>query len=109
MDRAMREHFPDGARWSVPDGGLFLWVTLPESVDGDELFTAARERGVLIGRGSLFHVGGGGRHTLRLTFSSATEEQIRSGIAILGELLEQRWPRAKPGQRPRELEAVPIL
>jgi DNA-binding transcriptional MocR family regulator len=109
MDQAMREHFPEGARWSVPDGGLFVWVTLPESIDGDELFTAARERGVLIGRGSLFHVGGGGRNTLRLTFASATEEQIRSGIAILGELLGQRWPRAEAGTKYRELEAVPIL
>lgn len=109
MDAAMREHFPEGARWSLPDGGLFLWVTLPETVDGDELFAAARERGVLIGRGSLFHVGGGGRNTLRLTFASATEEQIRSGIAILGDLLGQRWPRAKTGSRSRELEAVPIL
>jgi len=109
MDAAMREHFPEGARWRVPEGGLFIWVTLPETVDGDELFAAANERGVLIGRGSLFHVGGGGRNTLRLTFSSATEEQIRSGIAILGELLQQRWPRVKPGMKARELEAVPIL
>ena len=109
MDEAIRAHFPEGARWSVPGGGLFLWVTLPESVDGDELFSAARERGVLIGRGSLFHVGGGGRNTLRLTFASATEEQIRSGVAILGDLLQQRWPRARAGGRTRELEAVPIL
>jgi len=109
MDRAMREHFPEGASWTVPSGGLFMWVTLPESIDGDELFVAANERGVLIGRGSLFHVGGGGRNTLRLTFSSANEEQIRSGIAILGELLQQRWPRVKPGMKARELEAVPIL
>ena len=109
MDEAMRIHFPEGARWTRASGGLFTWVTLPESVDGDELFVAARERGVLVGRGSLFHVGGFGRNTLRLTFSSASEEQIHSGIKVLGELLRQRWPKERGGARERSFEAVPIL
>jgi 2-aminoadipate transaminase len=109
MDAAMRKHFPEGAVWTRPSGGLFTWVTLADSVDGDELFVAARERGVLIGRGSLFHVNGGGRNTLRLTFSSATEDQIETGIAVLGDLLRERWPRARAEARARDLEAVPIL
>lgn len=109
MDEAIRVHFPEGARFTRPSGGLFGWVTLPETVDGDELFNAARERGVLVGRGSLFHVGGGGRNHLRLTFSSASEEQIRSGIAVLGELLRRRWPKDKAAARERNFEAVPIL
>ena len=82
---------------------------LPETVDGDELFAAARERGVLVGRGSLFHVSGGGRNTLRLTFASTTEDQIRSGIAVLGELLKKRWPKDRMAMRERDFEAVPIL
>jgi 2-aminoadipate transaminase len=109
MDEAIRIHFPDGARFTRSSGGLFSWVALPETVDGDELFAAARERGVLVGRGSLFHVSGGGRNTLRLTFSSAAEEQIRAGIAVLGELLRQRWPKDRAGARERNFEAVPIL
>jgi DNA-binding transcriptional MocR family regulator len=109
MDEAIRIHFPDGARFTRPSGGLFSWVVLPESVDGDELFTAARERGVLIGRGSLFHVSGGGRNTLRLTFASSSEEQIGSGIGVLGELLNRRWPKDRAGSRERDFEAVPIL
>lgn len=109
MDDAMREHFPAEARWTMPEGGLFCWVVLPEAVNGDELFAAAREKGVLVGRGSLFHVGGGGRNTLRLTFTSATEDQIREGIAILGRLLQQRWPRATAVRSAAQLEAVPIL
>jgi DNA-binding transcriptional MocR family regulator len=108
MDEAIRIHFPDGARFTRPSGGLFSWVVLPESVDGDELFTAARERGVLIGRGSLFHVSGGGRNTLRLTFASSSEEQIRSGIGVLGELLNRRWPKDRAGSR-EGISAVPIL
>ena len=109
MDEAIRIHVPDGARFTRPSGGLFGWVALPETVDGDELFAAARERDVLVGRGSLFHVSGGGRNTLRLTFSSAAEEQIRSGIALLGELLRQRWPKDRVPLRERDFEAVPIL
>jgi DNA-binding transcriptional MocR family regulator len=109
MDEAIRIHFPHGALHTRASGGLFSWVALPETVDGDELFAAARERGVLIGRGSLFHVGGGGRNTLRLTFSSASEEQIRAGIEVLGELLRQRWPKDRAASRERDFEAVPIL
>ena len=109
MDEAIRIHFPEGARFTRPSGGLFSWVALPETVDGDELFAAARERGVLVGRGSLFHVSGGGRNTLRLTFASTAEEQIRSGIAVLGELLGQRWPKDRVALRERDFEAVPIL
>ena len=109
MDEAIRIHFPEGARFTRPSGGLFGWVVLPEAVDGDELFAAARERGVLVGRGSLFHVSGGGRNTLRLTFASCAEEHIRSGIAVLGELLGQRWPKTRVALRERDFEAVPIL
>jgi len=109
MDSAIRRHVPDGASWTRPQGGLFTWVVLPDSLDGDELFAAARERGVLVGRGSLFHVSGGGRNTLRLTFSSASEEQIDSGIAILGGLLRERWPKVRAASRADDFEAVPIL
>jgi DNA-binding transcriptional MocR family regulator len=109
MDEAMRIHFPEGARFTRSSGGLFSWVALPETVDGDELFAAASERGVLVGRGSLFHVSGGGRNTLRLTFSAASEEQIREGIRVLGELLRQRWPKDRAMTRERNFEAVPIL
>jgi hypothetical protein len=46
---------------------------------------------------------------LRLTFSSATEDQIRAGIAVLGELLRDRWPKDRVAARERTFEAVPIL
>lgn len=109
MDRAMRAAFPPGARWARPAGGLFTWVELPEAVDGDELFAAARDHGVLVGRGSLFHVASPGRNTLRLTFSSESEDRIREGIAILGGLLRERWPGARSEARAADVEAVPIL
>jgi DNA-binding transcriptional MocR family regulator len=109
MDAAMRAEFPSGARWTAPKGGLFTWVELPESIDGDELFAAARDRGVLIGRGSLFHVASPGRNTLRLTFSAESEGRIREAIAILGGLLRERWPNVRTDARAADVEAVPIL
>ena len=109
MDAALRRHFPDEARWTPATGGLFTWVVLPEAIDGDELFGAAKERGVLVGRGSLFHVSGSGRNTLRLTFSSATEDQIERGIRIVGELLRERGAKSRARERSRDLEAVPFL
>lgn len=109
MLEALDAYAPDAVRWTRPEGGLFLWVTLPETVDGGDIFAAARERGVLFSRGELFHPDGGGRNTMRLTFSSAEPEAIRAGIRILGTLLRERIPQgaaSRPGER---LETVPIL
>jgi DNA-binding transcriptional MocR family regulator len=90
MVAALRRHAPRQARYERPDGGLFLWVALPEGADADALFSDARERGVLFSRGSLFHVDGTGRHTLRLTYSAASPAEIDSGIATLGGLMRKR-------------------
>jgi GntR family transcriptional regulator/MocR family aminotransferase len=89
MDEAIRIHFPEGARFTRPSGGLFGWVALPDTVDGDELFTAARER--LVGRGSSSTSPEAAR-LLRLTFASAAEAN-QSGIAVLGEDCWERWPK----------------
>jgi DNA-binding transcriptional MocR family regulator len=92
-----------------PQGGLFVWLTLPGGLDGSELFAAARERGVLLSPGELFHADGGGRNTMRLTFSAASREQIESGIAILAELIRARMPGGASARQGASLEAVPIL
>jgi GntR family transcriptional regulator/MocR family aminotransferase len=109
MWAALRGHAPRSARYEVPQGGLFFWVSLPDGVDTDALAHDARERGVLFSRGSLFHVDGGGRNTLRLTYSAATLDEIDAGIATLGELMKRRM--AARGRLPRDaaLEGIPIL
>jgi DNA-binding transcriptional MocR family regulator len=99
---------PAGARWSRPEGGLFLWVSLPESIDGAELFAAACERGVLYSRGELFHSDGSGHNQLRLTYSAASPPRIEEGIAILGSLVRERLDRSEP-ERLETIEAMPIL
>lgn len=108
MLAALERHFPAAAHWTRPEGGLFIWVTLPAGFDGNELFVAARQRGVLYSRGDLFHRTGSGRNMFRLTYSTATHEQIEQGVRILGELVSERLTRSRPTPQ-GTLEAVPIL
>lgn len=84
---AMEEHFPDTVSWNRPEGGMFIWVTLPEHIDGSRLLERAIERNVAFVPGAPFFVGAGKANTLRLSFVTVSEERIREGIAILGELI----------------------
>lgn len=87
MAQALREHLPAGARVSDPEGGMFCWVELPGQVDTGALLPAAVERKVAYVPGQPFFAHGDGRRTLRLSFSSSTDEQIRTGVAALAEVL----------------------
>ncbi len=114
MLESMSRYFPPKVRWSVPRGGMFLWVTLPEGLDSGELFVAARRKNVLFSRGDLFHVdgqgpGGAADNTLRLTFSSASPEQIDLGIRTLGDLIRTRWSDSEEDGGEKLVEAMPIL
>ncbi len=108
MLAALERHFPPGASWTRPEGGLFLWVTLPREFDGPALFLAAQQRGVRYSSGKLFHVSADGGNTLRLTYSTATPAQIDAGIEILGTLIRERSP-SRPDAERRTLESMPIL
>jgi 2-aminoadipate transaminase len=90
MLRAMEEHFPEEVRWTRPEGGLFLWVTLPEGLDSTALLQHALERKVAFVPGTSFHPVGGGDRTMRLNFSYCMPERIEEGIARLGSVLRQR-------------------
>lgn len=83
-------HVP-GLSWVVPQGGMFLWITLPEGMDADEMFKDAIERNVAYVVGSAFHPAGGGHNTMRLNFSYPSEEEIREGIKRLAGLIRSRY------------------
>jgi len=87
MLAAMARHFPPGVSWTRPQGGLFLWVTLPPSLDATALLAEALRRQVTFVPGTPFHADGSGRHTMRLNFSYSPPEQIEMGIQRLGEAL----------------------
>lgn len=86
MLAALEEYMPDGVTWTHPDGGFFVWVVTPENLDMTTLQPNAKERGVEYLAGSTCYVDGG-HNTLRLSFSFATEDQIREGVRVLGEII----------------------
>ena len=82
--------FPEGTRYTHPEGGLFIFVTMPEGFDATEVFKEAVERGVAYVPGESFYPGGGHRNTLRLNFSNSTLSQIHEGMPILRELFASK-------------------
>lgn len=88
---AMAQHFPDNVKWTRPEGGMFLWVTLPEHMDSQELLHKAIERNVAFVPGEPFYAAGEPkRNTFRLSFVTVSEDRIREGIAILGQLIREQ-------------------
>lgn len=89
MVAAIERHFPEGVTCSRPDGGMFLWVRLPEGCSAMELFDKAIGRKVAFVPGAPFYADGGGRNTMRLNFSNAVPEKIEEGISRLGECIRE--------------------
>lgn len=79
--------FPEGTRYTRPEGGLFIWVELPSGIDAQALLEKAVARHVAYVPGTHFFADGGHENTLRLNFSNSTIEQIRTGMAVLRELI----------------------
>lgn len=82
------DKFPEGTKYIVPEGGLFIWVEMPEAFNATELFSEAVEAGVAYVPGTHFYPYGGHHNTLRLNFSNSTPDQIRDGMAKLRKLFE---------------------
>lgn len=91
MLAALERHLPEGCSWTRPAGGLFLWVTLPASIDTSELLPVAAREKIAFVPGAPFWVGEPLRNTLRLNFSNASESAIREGVARLGRVV-RAWP-----------------
>jgi DNA-binding transcriptional MocR family regulator len=88
MLTALTRHMPDGVSWTQPQGGLFVWVRLPEGMDGACLLErSVAEAGVAFVPGGAFFFDGRGRNTLRLSYSLASEAEIEAGIARLAKLI----------------------
>src|ERR1019366_6020846 len=85
MLQALQEFFPAEVTWTHPQGGLFLWVSLPEGLDIQAIFKSAIEQNVAMIPGDSFYANDGreGSRHMRLNFSNAAPEQIREGIRRL--------------------------
>ena len=89
MLRLLDENMPAGVSWTRPQGGLFLFLTLPEGFDSVAFYDMALDAGVAYVAGSFFHTDGSGRNTMRMNFSFMSPEKIRDGIILLGKLLTE--------------------
>ena len=83
MDEALRRHMPEGFSWTRPEGGMFLWVSGPGSLDTLAVLAEAIDSGVAFVPGADFFPRGGGSNNMRLNFSNADAASIRDGIARL--------------------------
>jgi len=84
---AMAQHFPAGVEWTKPEGGMFIWVTLPKHIDAMKLLDEAIAQKVAFVPGSPFYANAPETNTLRLSFVTVPPERIRAGIEILAKLI----------------------
>ena len=89
MLRAIRDEFPEEVTCTRPDGGMFIWATLPPGYSSTELFERAIKKNIAILPGTPFYTDGGGETTMRLNFSNSTPERIEEGISCLGQVMKE--------------------
>lgn len=88
MLEALARHMPEGVHWTRPEGGMFIWLTLPRGMDAADLLARAiEEKNLAFVPGRAFHADGTGENTLRLAFSCADGAMIEDGMNRLGALL----------------------
>lgn len=90
MVEALRRHFPAEATWTEPEGGLFIWATLPDYIDTEDLLAKALREDVAFVPGRAAYVDGRGRSSMRLNFSGAGEDEIREGIRRIGKVVAEQ-------------------
>ena len=89
MLEALRKYMPEGVRWTEPEGGLFLFITLPEHMDSEDLFKIAIDEKVAFVLGKVFHCDGSGKNTMRLNFSFMSKELPYEGIKRLADAIRR--------------------
>jgi 2-aminoadipate transaminase len=109
---ALERHFPEQAVWTHPEGGLFVWATLPGYIDTTDLLAKALRENVAFVPGRAAYVDGRGGSSMRLNFSASPEETLHEGIRRIGNVVseqlalyetitgEHRMPEAEDGDEP---------
>jgi 2-aminoadipate transaminase len=121
MLEALDEHFPREARWSRPEGGLFIWATLPDYIDTTDLLARALREHVAFVPGRAAFVDGRGGSSMRLNFSGVNEDEIREGVRRIGEVVSEQValystltgtqpaPRSRPAEQPADEASARVL
>jgi 2-aminoadipate transaminase len=89
MLRCLREFMPEGVKWTEPEGGLFLFVTLPPSMDAAKLLERAIKKNVAFVCGSVFYCNSEGQNTMRLNFSYTGPEDTCKGVSRLADAIRE--------------------
>ncbi len=89
MHEYLTKFMPEGVTWTKPEGGLFLFVTLPQNMNSRDLFNIAIQENVAFVIGDVFFCDGGGQNTLRLNFSYVSDEQMLEGVKRLGSAIKR--------------------
>ncbi len=95
MLAALDEHMPPGVTWTVPDGGFFIWVTLPQEIDTTRMHPQVRELGVEYLPGATCFADGSGANQLRLSFSFVEDERIEQGVRTIAEVIRGEMQEAR--------------
>ena len=85
----LQKHMPEGVRWTHPEGGLFLFLTMPEGFEAVRFYDKSLDAGVAYVAGEFFHPDGSGKNTMRMNFSFMTHERIAEGVKLLASLLAE--------------------
>jgi 2-aminoadipate transaminase len=83
---ALERHMPPGSTWTIPDGGFFIWLTLPPEIDTRRMHPQVQERGVEYLPGPVCFAGNAGANHLRLSYSFVEDELIEPGVRVIGEV-----------------------
>ena len=83
----LEEYMPEGVSWTHPEGGLFLFLTMPEGFDAVKFYDKALDAGVAYVAGEFFHPDGSGKNTMRMNFSFMSPQKITEGVKLLSSLL----------------------
>jgi GntR family transcriptional regulator/MocR family aminotransferase len=105
---ALERHLPRGSTFTRPEGGLAVWVTLPDTVDTLALLPEAKRRGVVYAPGTLFHADGRRSSSLRLTVGAAAPDALERGIRALGDAARDAVPRRRAGRPAVERVAIHV-
>jgi 2-aminoadipate transaminase len=113
MLAALREHFPAEASWTEPEGGLFIWATLPEYIDTGDLLAKALRADVAFVPGQGAYVDARGGSSMRLNFSGVDEDEIREGVRRIGKVIAEQVElygalTGESGMPGREAEDMPV-
>ncbi|MDD5502823.1 MAG: PLP-dependent aminotransferase family protein [Candidatus Thermoplasmatota archaeon] len=99
MVQEMQKNFPKGVTWTVPKGGMFLWVTLPEGTDTRRMFAHSIEKKVAYVIGDAFYPDGDDTRSMRINFTYSSDEEIIEGIKRLSEIIKDEMKRSSEGKK----------